>query len=342
MSTHTHHLHPVAKTTVRFRLGLADLAATSFACSALQETVLSLRMWGESAQFAEQLPWFDRIRPEFQALRHRDLLLALASRHHYLPDFLTPRPATAWPDVAKELAAVRATPPELVRPDLERTFLPREGALPELLETGLSDPVALLGRIADGLQEYWDRCLAPGWWPRARSVLQADLVHRARRLAECGADGLFADLDHRVSWHDGVLTLRFGGPAGPGTDVEVAGRGLVLVPTLFARAANTLITPGPAPVLLYPARGRATMGESPDPPPTTQALRRLLGAPRARLLGLLAEPASTTELARRLDVTPSAVSQHLAVLRGARLVNRARHGGVVLYARSALGEELCA
>ncbi|MGW6396075.1 hypothetical protein ACWFR1_37520 [Streptomyces sp. NPDC055103] len=31
---------------IRFRLDLTDLAATSFAYSPLQETVLSLRMWG--------------------------------------------------------------------------------------------------------------------------------------------------------------------------------------------------------------------------------------------------------------------------------------------------------
>jgi DNA-binding transcriptional ArsR family regulator len=35
------------------------------------------------------------------------------------------------------------------------------------------------------------------------------------------------------------------------------------------------------------------------------------------------------------------VSQHLRVLHDARLVNRARHGRVVLYARSALGDGLC-
>jgi len=334
-------LHPAAEPTNRFRLSLADLAATSFACSALQEAVLSLRMWGESGRFAEQTPWFNRIRPEFDALRHRELLLALVSRNHYIPDFLTPRPAAAWPNFARELATLRATPPELVRPDLERTFLPREGALPEPLAAGLTDPVTLLDRIAAALQEYWERCLAPAWWHRARSVLQADIVYRARRLAEGGADGLFADLDPRVSWRDGVLSIGWNRAPDPGADIDLAGRGLVLAPTLFARGAHTNIDPGPTPILTYPARGRATMAERLDPPPTIRALRRLLGAPRARLLALLDEPASTTELARRLSVTPGAVSQHLAVLLDARLVNRARHGPVVLYARSALGDELC-
>jgi hypothetical protein len=38
----------------------------------------------------------------------------------------------------------------------------------------------------------------------------------------------------------------------------------------------------------------------------------------------------------------STVSQHLAVLHAARLTTRARHGRMVLYARSPLGDELCA
>ncbi|WP_093801367.1 helix-turn-helix domain-containing protein [Streptomyces sp. Wb2n-11] len=51
-------------------------------------------------------------------------------------------------------------------------------------------------------------------------------------------------------------------------------------------------------------------------------------------------PASTTEPARSLGVTPSAVSQHLPVLPGAGLVTRARAGRVVLHGLSDLGARL--
>ncbi|HEY3478253.1 MAG TPA: ArsR family transcriptional regulator, partial [Streptomyces sp.] len=328
---------------IRFRLGLADLAATSFACSALQEAALSLRMWDHPGHYVEQTPWFQRIRPAFESLEDRDLLLSLIASNRYLPDFLTPRPSTPWPVFQDELAALRSTPPERVRPDLERTFLPHDGAVPAPLADGLDDPVALLDRVATAMAAYWERCLEPAWWPRARSVLQADLVHRARMLAEGGADALFADLADRLAWQDGVLSIRWKQPLVLARDeVVVEGRGLVLVPTCFARGASTYIDPGDTPVITYPARGRATMTENLDPPPAGPALARLLGGPRARLLLLLDEPFSTTELARRLHVTPGAVSQHLRVLHDARLVNRARHGRVVLYARSALGDELCA
>ncbi|MGH3398924.1 MAG: ArsR/SmtB family transcription factor, partial [Streptosporangiaceae bacterium] len=68
--------------------------------------------------------------------------------------------------------------------------------------------------------------------------------------------------------------------------------------------------------------------------------RALLGPPRARLLALLDQPASTTELACRLGVTPSAVSQHLRVLAAAGLVSRARAGRVVLYRQTETGARL--
>ncbi|MER6733999.1 ArsR/SmtB family transcription factor [Streptomyces puniciscabiei] len=326
---------------ITFRLGLTDLASTSFACSALQETVLSLRMWTHPGHYAEQSAWFRRMRPEFEALDDSALLRSLIASNRWVPDALTPRPSTPWPAFHAELATLRALPPERLRPDLERTFLPHDRRLPAPLQAGLADPERLLIGIADALEAYWERCLAPGWWPRARAVLEADIAYRARRLAQGGADALFADLDHRVHWRQGTLTIRWDQPdSGPTADIDVAGRGLVLVPTFFARGAITAIDPGAAPVINYPARGRATMGENLDPPCAGPALERLLGAARARLLALLDEPASTTELARRLGVTPGAVSQHLGVLHDAGLLVRTRHGRSVLYGRSALGDEL--
>ena len=56
--------------------------------------------------------------------------------------------------------------------------------------------------------------------------------------------------------------------------------------------------------------------------------------------GVLDEPLPTVEIARRLKVTPSAVSQHLRVLHGSGLVTRARDRRQVLYRRSAIGDQL--
>jgi DNA-binding transcriptional ArsR family regulator len=83
----------------------------------------------------------------------------------------------------------------------------------------------------------------------------------------------------------------------------------------------------------------ATLWSAP-PPVSAGALVSLLGETRARLLSLLEEPVPTIELARRLQVTPSAVSQHLQVLHTTGLATRARDGRLVQYRRSPLGDEL--
>jgi hypothetical protein len=330
---------------IRFQLSLADLAATSFGYSALQETVLSLRMWTHPERsYVEQRPMFARLRPVFERL-DTELLRALVASNRWVPDLLTPRPSGPWTDFRSELAVVRATPPEVFLADLHRTFLPHDRELPPRLARRTDDPQRLLAEVADALEEYWEVCLAPVWWPRARSVLEADIVHRARVLAQQGAAALFTGLSRRLHWEQESLTIRWDANAPvPDAEVLVDGRGLLLMPTCFANGAITTINSGALPCISYPARGRATMTENAGAaaggrsgPP---ALERLLGRPRARLLGLLGEPACTTELARRLGVTPGAVSQHLAVLSGAGLTTRARHGRMVLYSRSRLGDEL--
>ncbi|MFD7595400.1 ArsR/SmtB family transcription factor [Kitasatospora sp. NPDC059812] len=321
----------------RFTLGLADLATTWFAVSPIQEASLSLRMWTHPGVYQLQTPAFERLRPAFERL-DSTLLLSLIAGNRWIPDFLTPRPASPAADFRTELATVRALPPEQLRPELEQVFLPHGRPLPAALAAGLADPARLLQRIADALEEYWEVCLAPSWWPQARAVLDADLVYRARLLSQHGAAALFADLDHRLHWEDGVLSIN---RRWTDWDAETAvdGRGLVLIPTFFARGAITMISNERAPQISYPARGQAGMA-GPGTPVPPRALEALVGAPKARLLALLVEPASTTDLAYRLGVTPGAVSQHLSVLAATGLVTRARHGRSVLYLRSPLGDEL--
>ncbi|GAA4871923.1 winged helix-turn-helix domain-containing protein [Kitasatospora terrestris] len=104
------------------------------------------------------------------------------------------------------------------------------------------------------------------------------------------------------------------------------------MPTLFALGAQTDIIQGGPPLLTYPARGKATMAENLSAVPVPASpLANLIGAPRARLLTLLA---STIELAHRLGVTPGAVNRHLTALTAASLLTRTRHGRSVLYART--------
>ncbi|MEU1462664.1 helix-turn-helix domain-containing protein [Streptomyces sp. NPDC005727] len=325
---------------IEFRFAIGDLATTSFAYSPLQEAVFSLRCLHDPARYPHHRPWLRRIRPRLEHLDH-ELLTVLVAPWLWVPDFLTPRPARARPVFAHELDEVRRTPPDVVASDFRATYRAAD-TLPPLVARGLADPAAFLVRLTDALDAYWRTCLADAWWPRTRSIMEADLAHRARVLAEQGAAALFAGLDPRLVWTGGHLRLHREGDTAPwpSGDIRIAGRGMVLMPTLFARGAQTMIDASRPPLLVYPARGRATLSETP-PPVTDRALVRLLGRPRARLLRLLAEPASTTELAHRLGVTPGAVSQHLAVLYDAGLLSRTRSGRTVRYQRTPLGDALC-
>ncbi|WP_214415501.1 ArsR/SmtB family transcription factor [Sphaerisporangium fuscum] len=318
---------------ISFVLGVEDLADTRFALSPLHETVLSLRVLRDPGLYALHLPWRRSVLGELAALDTR-LLMSLVAEKLTLPDFLTPRPAGFAPAFEEELAVVRATSPDLVRRDLLAAHAP--GPLPEVLREACDTSVAeLRDSVCELLRQYWDLAIRPRW-PQMRLVLEADMTYRARRLAVGGARLLFADMHPNLRWHDGVLHVD---KVMGGYRTEASGRGLLLVPSVFAHKPAPPVSPEEPPLLAYPSRGVATLWAE-APAADAAALTSLLGAPRARLLGLLGEPLPTVEIARRLRVTPSAVSQHLRVLHATGLVTRARDGRQVLYRRSDLGDRL--
>ncbi|MEV5568429.1 ArsR family transcriptional regulator [Spirillospora sp. NPDC052269] len=316
-----------------FRLGVQDLAETSFGMSPLFELVFSLRPRVFPSWHPEHLPWVRETAAAYARL-DTGLLDVLHAPHGWLPDFLSPRPPGIVTDIADDLARLRETPPETVRNDIVAAY--RHVPVPPVLS---GDPAAVLARICASFEAYWDAVIEP-YWTRMRAVLEADLVHRARRLALDGAAELFGELDGRVSWHHpGLVRLVIPSGLAPPRVVDVAGRGLALVPCLFLRGALTLIDEHGSPLIVYPARGRGAIWDQTSPKGPA-ALIGLVGERRAKLLVMLAAPASTTDLARRLGVTPGAVSHHLSALHASGLLNRTRAGRSVLYMRSPLGDQL--
>ena len=260
-------------------------------------------------------------------------VLALLPIEGYVPDFLTPPPLSPLTTIEDDLAQMRATTAAQIRREVGLTL---DGAPPPpVLQPLLDRPRATIQALADVLQAYWDRALAPDW-PRVRGFLQADVQHRARRLAEGGPAALFEDLHPGVHWEAGRLTAE----VPHDEDYVLAGQGLLLVPTAFQWHRPSAITEPPwHPTLMYPARGVATLWDE----GTTGAgdgLAALLGRTRAAVLEACDAPRSTTEIAGRVRATPGGVSQHLSVLRGAGLVASDREGRLVLYARTALGDAL--
>jgi Bacterial regulatory protein, arsR family/Family of unknown function (DUF5937) len=318
---------------VRYEFTVEDLARTRFAISPMWETQAAIRALRHPGVVSLHLPWVKQIRGEIKGL---DLTLALPllPLHGYAPDFLTPPPSTPLADFEAELELVRSTSPEQIRNDIE--LMIADGSPAQPLRRYLDDPSATVDALADQLREFWRLALEPHW-TRIHSLLEADLLYRSRRLTEGGVELLFADLHPRVAWNDdGVeVTMEYA------DRVELAGRGLVLVPSAFGcDKPSTMTEPPWQPTMVFPARGIGLLWETALAPP--DALVKVLGRSRATLLGNLDAPRTTTELAERLEMTPGGVSQHLIALRDAGLVSARRNGRQVLYCRSPIADELVA
>jgi hypothetical protein len=319
---------------ITLRFGPAALAHVRFAISPLVEVRRSRRLLDDPAAGALHLPWVVEAR-RLTADLDLSLLRALDPTGVYTPDFVSPPPDTPLAELEDELAAVAATPPEQARAEVQRSYR-RKPALPPVLERFVADPVSGLAEVVALLRVYWERTLAPHW-PRVRALLEGDVLHRARQMADGGADRLFADVDPTVSWAEGVLSIDKGSVE---QDVDLRDRGLLFVPSAFAWPDVVLVTdPRWQPTLVYPARGVGTLWEA-DRPAAPEALGALLGRVRAAVLMALDHPRSTTDLARSLGVSAGGVSQHLGILRAAGLVHGHRVGRVVLYLRSPAGDGL--
>jgi biotin operon repressor len=318
---------------LRLDLGPDELAATRFACSALQETMASLRVLDDPTGHTMHLPWYRDVARRAPQLE-LGLLRALVPGNGYSPDFISPPPDSPLPDLEAELARVAATPPDRVRAEIAELFGSNP---PPVVAELLADPGAGLQTVVAQLRRWFDVALA-AHWPRIRALLQADISHRARCLSAGGARALFSELHPSVRWHEGGrldLGIAYEAP------VALDERGLLLVPSVFAWPGIYVVSDPPwQPTLVYTARGTATAWE-PTREPAPDTLRRLIGPTRAAILQALQAPQTGADLARALEVTPSAVSQHIAVLRDAGLVATHRDGRHVIAQRTELGEQFC-
>ncbi|TDD82259.1 ArsR family transcriptional regulator [Actinomadura darangshiensis] len=318
---------------IEFVFAPDDVARVRFAFSPVWELVLSLRVLGDPSGHALHLPWAHAVRPRLRGL-DLEPLLEVVPPAGYAPDFLTPPPDTPLPDFAAELRTVRATPPEVVVFELlRRDRAQRPG--PRRAEMA-ADPEGTLRTLADLLERYWEAAVEP-FWPRIRDLLEGDVLRRTQAQAAHGTAGVFDDLHEAVAWRGGTLRVER-----PWERIaHLAGRGLLLVPSVFVWPGVSAMVPPYQPMLSYPPRGVATLWETgPPDQPRAGALAALIGRRRAELLSALSTPAATTDLARRMDVTAGAVSQHLGVLRACGLVTGHRLGRRVLYVRTPAGDAL--
>ena len=318
---------------VRFEFGVEDLARTRFAISPLWEVVMSLLALRDPSTAALHVPFLRSLSGRLGGIA-LEPAVALVPSSGYKPDFLTPPPSGPLGGIADDLAALRATPVARIRDEIG-LFRSQHPSMRELADSWLAHPRREVRRLADVLEAYWERAVAPVW-PRVHAFLDADIAHRARRLADAGPAALFADLAAGVTWSGRNLDVIV--PRHDAT-IALAGRGLLLMPSAFGATRPFVFDRAPwQPTVAYPARGIATLWEDATAAPA--GLERLLGATRAAVLANLDAPRSTTELARRLAISPANASHHLTALRDAGIVTGRREGRAVLYVRTAVGDAL--
>ncbi|MGP3974902.1 DUF5937 family protein [Streptomyces sp. 8N114] len=310
----------------------ADLARLRFAFSPVSEAVASLRTLQDPGRHALHLPWIHAVRPRLAGLDLR-LLLALVPLGPYIADFLTPPPTRPLPDVDAELELVATADPDEAAREAGRV----PGVDTPPVREFLADPAAGVARAADELRRYWEVALAE-FWPQIRGLFESEVLRRSRQLARDGAGAMFNDLHPNITWSEGRLRIRTRAwrRSGP-----LDGDGMILVPSVFHWPDTPVMAEPYQPYLIYPAPGVGTVW-SQGVVPTSDALSALIGHTRARILVALSQAATTSILARRLSMTPGAVSQHLKVLCACGLITRKRSGREVFYECSQLGHSLCA
>jgi DNA-binding transcriptional ArsR family regulator len=309
-------------------LAHADLARVRFAHSPIHELVASLLVLQDPSRRPMFDGWLSSVRPRLGGLR-LDLLIALTPPGRYLLGFLFPAPAAPRPALADELAAVAASPPAMVRAELDKLCDGR--ALPLVLRPLYEDPAAPLPTVAEALRRYWEVAVLPVW-PRLQAVSALDLTYRMERFADGGLARVLADLHPELAMEGD--RLRIDKPHHCHQCFDLAGAGIVVVPCAFAWPCLMVDCCGvDQPALVYPPRGVAQLWEEPSAE-EADPLIALVGRTRAVLLATLDLPRTTTQLASQLGLSPPAVSQHLKVLKDAGLVTGRRRGRMVLYQRT--------
>ncbi|MER8185312.1 winged helix-turn-helix domain-containing protein [Kitasatospora sp. NPDC094015] len=246
------------------------------------------------------------------------------------------------PSAPAGLETLLGAPDELVRQELSHITAPR--ADPRWLAELSGGALPARRLLADSLQACYQELIGPHWG-RMRAHLDAVRADWARTLMDSGIERLLETLcPEVVRWRAPVLEVR----CGLELDHRPTGRGLVIAPMVFLPDGPELLydlTDEAAPAtLLIPTLRDPLVGAglwSAEPAgPGARPLAALLGRTRAAALGILAEGCSTTELARRLAVSPASASQHTAVLRDANLITTRRRGGAVLHTLTPLGTDL--
>jgi hypothetical protein len=327
-----------------------DIVRTRVAAGAdpVWEVILSLHLLQRRTPEPVMAGWrrdvAHGLRRDGAIAQHR-LLFALNPPQGYFPDFLTPFVSRDGFDAGLE--AIRSTPARLLRRDL--TVLAGENALPASAAAVARGESAALRHLTDSMERYRAAAITP-YWARIQTAVETDRIRRSRVLLDGGTEGLLASLRPSMRWDAGVLEVL---DYPYRRELRLGGRGLLLVPSFFCSPTPVaLLDPDLPPVLAYPVdrlggilpasgeHGTATAALDGGVADDREALAALLGRTRAGVLAAVDGGCTTGEVARRLQISPAAASQHTTVLRNAGLIVSQRERNTVLHTLTPLGRAI--
>ncbi|HST82950.1 MAG TPA: winged helix-turn-helix domain-containing protein [Kineosporiaceae bacterium] len=292
----------------------------------LWETVLSLFRIrrGDGPMILKQ--WrLDAIRRSPQSVLQ--MLLPLTPGG-YFPDFLNPAESSISLEAGIE--AVLATPRPRLRHELG-ILARQQGSLPTWVCALADGDRETLERLGRALRIFYQSAIEP-YWAEARAHVEADRAKRARICLDGGIESLLNSFHPLIRWNNPFLEI-----AVPFDDtVYLNGRGLRMIPSYVSHGSPDMLQdPELTPVLVYPLEHDLLLSARTRGPGSS--LAALIGPTRATLLDSIESGRSTTELARRVGISPGSVSQHTTVLREAGLLMTNRVGRAVVHTLTPLG-----
>ncbi len=322
---------------ITLQLSPGDIEKVRFAYSPLIEVVSSFKLLRAPDYQSEYASWIEETTRLFNRIDF-PYMSATILPHRYIVDFLTPTPTKTILSFEDELDRVREASDEQIRQNVE--FAIGIGGMSPARREFLDHPRETLECLIEELRFYWQQALE-SHWPQVASLLESDVLFRARSLALYGIDAMFTDLSDRVELRSGeILLLKECKPHYPPV-YQLKGEGIQLVPSMFASCGGMWqVVPEYLPMIIYQTRGLGLWKRDNAAVVPDEALSLTLGTSRARLLQTLTEPAHTLDLAQRLNLTAGAVSQQLGRLAQAGLIESYRSGSKVYYRLSSRGERL--
>jgi hypothetical protein len=207
----------------------------------------------------------------------------------------------------------------------------------------LDTDTGLRRQLSTAIRSFHAVAVGPRW-PQLRQFLQAERASQIELLATAGIDRFLSMLcPPLIQWQPPLLLIQ--SLTGSSLNVDLAGRGLVIRPSVFLTPRPVLsrnpYSPDASPTLIYPALRELSVAHPLwAPARDRQALAGLLGRTRSAALEAIAEGCGTGELALRIGVSAPAASQHATALRRAGLITTHRSAGMVRHTLTPLGLSL--